>query len=608
MLWLCCLPVGEGDAVDASAAAPLSAHADSAHTLCAWALLRYSPRVVVVHQSVLVEVSASVRLFGHAQRLWDMVHGDVSHLGFGLMAAGQTALGTLALARAGSLGLRLGLGKVSATASAPAPAPTWPERLHPLPLACLPHTWAHAPMLQRAGLRCLGDLHRLPRGPLTRRFGQPLLHALDQAYGQRPEAFDWVTAPERFEQSLELPHRVEDAPALLQGAQRLLLALQTWLQARHLGVLAIELSYKHDFAARAAGTGGRLAVRTGTPLRHTAHLLRLLREELNRTQLAGPVGSITLSALETQALPQHSNSFLPDSHSFTQAKDEQVQQLLERLSARLGNANVQRVSLQNDWRLEHAQTWHAAVQHNPQPSALPPAAALACPSTTPSTTPFTTPSPTAAPTSASSPSSTPGPPARLAYAMAHRMQTHAEASASPGVMPVSVHASASSAQRLPNPPKAIERSSPQHNLKPFSPLVAVKSGVVATKNIANRTPKTTHNTAATIGSRFQTPVADNLLQGLQSGSPLFAPTWLLPRPLRLHEQQGQPFYQGPLQAHAGPHRIEAAWWSNTQWPHQRDYTVAISPRTGPLLICQKSSSATSTAASAGPWYAVAVYG
>jgi threonine/homoserine/homoserine lactone efflux protein len=58
-------------------------------------------------------------------------------------------------------------------------------------------------------------LRALPRAGVARRFGAPLLQALDQACGQGPDRYPWLLMPEVFEASLELAAQVETAPALL---------------------------------------------------------------------------------------------------------------------------------------------------------------------------------------------------------------------------------------------------------------------------------------------------------------------------------------------------------------------------------------------------------
>ncbi|WP_204310644.1 hypothetical protein, partial [Escherichia coli] len=77
------------------------------------------------------------------------------------------------------------------------------ERLAALPLRALTAAQAHHAMLARLGCTRLGELRRLPRAALARRFGPALLTALDQAWGDAPEAHEWLTLPERFEARLE---------------------------------------------------------------------------------------------------------------------------------------------------------------------------------------------------------------------------------------------------------------------------------------------------------------------------------------------------------------------------------------------------------------------
>jgi protein ImuB len=64
-----------------------------------------------------------------------------------------------------------------------------------LPLAALAAARAHLPTLQRLGCRTWGDLRALPRGGLVRRFGDGLLDALGQAFGEKPELYPWLTLP-----------------------------------------------------------------------------------------------------------------------------------------------------------------------------------------------------------------------------------------------------------------------------------------------------------------------------------------------------------------------------------------------------------------------------
>lgn len=307
-----------------------------------WAL-QFSPKVAVVEASaVLVELSASERLFGGRRRLVQRLREEASDLGLALPAWAPTSLAALAVARAG---LRDGMSK------------PLQQVLDPQPLTSIAAVAAHEPMLVRLGCRTLKDVRALPRAGVARRFGAPLLAALDQAYWQRPDEHRWVALPETFDERLELLSRVEHAPAMLFGARRLLLQLCAWLAARRCGVTAFTLRWCHDvMRSRDAGDGGSLTVRTAQASRNVEHLSRLLAEHLERVQLAAPVGDLQLLADEVQALEEKSATLLPDP-----AQDgESLNLVLERIAARLGPEKVLRPVLAEDHRMHWMAHWQPA--------------------------------------------------------------------------------------------------------------------------------------------------------------------------------------------------------------------------------------------------------
>ena len=318
--------------------------AEALRAVAIWAL-QFTPRVADCEDTVLMEVEASARLFGGRRVLRDRVVQEGRDLGVVSVAWAANSLAAQALARAG---LENGFQR------------PLDELLDRLPLKVLSAVRAHEATLARLGCRTLGDVRRLPRGGLSRRFDKALLLALDRAYGLQPEAHTWIELPETFEARLELLSRVEMAPALLFGARRLLLQMCGWLAARHSGVSAFALHWAHDtMRSRSAGEGGELCIRTAEPSRNLEHLCRLLAEHLARLELQAPVGELRLVATEIVTLDETSASLLPDP-----AKDgESLQLVLERIAARIGPEHVLRPVLTDDHRLEWMQMW----QQLPQP-------------------------------------------------------------------------------------------------------------------------------------------------------------------------------------------------------------------------------------------------
>ncbi|MFG6465347.1 Y-family DNA polymerase [Roseateles sp. BYS87W] len=320
-----------------------------------WLALTFTPRVTRLEDAVLAEVSASLRLFrgARALRLQLLTQAAQAGLAVGAKAWAPTALGALALARA---------------PEAPARGP-FAERLNALPLHTLSAAQAHHAMLARLGCQRLGELRALPRPALARRFGPALLTALDQAYGDLPEAHTWLTLPDRFEARLELPWRVEHAPVLLSFAETLLRQLCAFLAARHAGVRSLRLAWQHDaMRARDVADSGELTLATADTTRDLARLTRLLGEHLARTTLAAPAGEISLTAEQLLPLQALNAGLLPgeaDEHAHTT-----THALLERLSVRLGPDRVRQGELRADHRLDRMQHWHPW----PAPASAAPAA------------------------------------------------------------------------------------------------------------------------------------------------------------------------------------------------------------------------------------------
>ncbi len=324
-----------------------STHDDELRGLATWAL-QWTPRVAVVDEAVCMEVEASLRLFGGKHALRERVRSEGAELGVAIAAWAATALAALAFARAGvEDGFALPLA----------------QGLDALPMEVLSAVATHHPTLARLGCRTIGDIRRLPRGGVSRRFNKELLSALDQAYGLRSEVHRWETIPETFRARLELTSRVELAPALMFGARRLLLQMCGWLAARHAGTSAFTLQWAHDtMRSKAAGPGGELTIRTGEYTRSVDHLSRLLNEHLAKTELLAPAGELTLIADDVQALEERSASLLPD----TVHQGETLREVLERIAARLGPENVVRPVMTEDHRIEWAQFWQPAAHRQPR--------------------------------------------------------------------------------------------------------------------------------------------------------------------------------------------------------------------------------------------------
>lgn len=329
--------------------------ADRLRGVATWAL-QFTPRVATCEEAVLLEVEASTRLFGGRRALRDRIVQEGGDQGVTAVAWATNSLAAQALARAG---IENGFKRPLA------------ELLDSLPMKVLSAVRHHEGVLTRMGCRTLGDVRGLPRGGVSRRFDKHLLDALDRAYGLQPEAHAWIVLPDTFEARLELPSRVEMAPALLFGARRLLLQMCGWLAARHSGATAFTLKWAHDaMRAKDAGAGGEITIRTAAPSRNLEHLCRLLAEHLARVELQAPAGELWLAATEVIAHAETSATLLPDPAQH----GESLQLVLERMAARLGPDRVLRPVLTADHRLEWMQMWQPVPLPVPRRATEPPPA------------------------------------------------------------------------------------------------------------------------------------------------------------------------------------------------------------------------------------------
>lgn len=344
------------------------------------AALAFTPAVTVHDtQTVLLDVHASLRLFGGAESLWARLLAAITPLGHAVYsAAAPTAKGAALLARwrpdrrsgADALG---GMGGANAPGQPDPPVSTEASRrpmrppaftvpahaadrqaLHALldtaPVWLLGPGREHWDDLQGMALHTLADLRQLPRSGLARRFGEGLMLELDRAYGLQPDPRVWALLPDVFESRLELYARAETSDQVLAGAAVLLARLVAWAQALHARVAAFTLCMQHERHRSATVPATVLRIELAEPALDAEHLQLLLRERLTRIELAAPTLELRLHCSHTVAGHAPNGELFPTRASAA----EGLTRLLERLRARLGDTQVQRLVPVADHRPECA--------------------------------------------------------------------------------------------------------------------------------------------------------------------------------------------------------------------------------------------------------------
>lgn len=318
----------------------------------ALALLQYTPQVALAEDGVLLDVGASLQVFGGPRALHRRIAATLRTLGLDAsLGMAPHAAGAWLLARDPARGAARRVLRDATLA----------RRLDRLPPALLPQAQARLDWLHDIGCQTLGQLRALPRGGLQRRGGVELLRALDAAYGQAAQVHAWVQPPASFTRRIELTDYVEHAPALLHVAQRLCEQLGGWLAAHQRAVERIVLRLDHE-RGRHACAPTELTLALAQPAWQAHHLLGLLRERLGRLVLPAPAIAVGLHAPDTVPQPAASTCLFPEPGG-TPADHAR---LLDLLGARLGRERVRRARPAADHRPEQANRWQAA--HDPPPA------------------------------------------------------------------------------------------------------------------------------------------------------------------------------------------------------------------------------------------------
>lgn len=318
-----------------------------------WAL-HFTPQVSLLPDGVLLNVSASLRLFGGGNMLAQQLRAGMLELGFtSQIASAPTATAAWLFARhadplhADSENLAILLEK--------------------LPVELLPTAQPHLETLQLIGCQTIGQLRGLPRPGIARRFGKLVLMELDRAFGLEPEVHTWYEPPTAFCARLELPAHVESIDILLFAARRLLMQMTGWLIARHGAVSQFSLLLHHETLRHRTESVTPVRIALASPSRDFAHLTLLLREHLAKVVLSASVIGLSLLADDIVQVAAANAELFPAPAEAS----ESVGRLIERLASRLGAASIQRLAMIGDHRPERCLRMVPALDATGQPQGKP---------------------------------------------------------------------------------------------------------------------------------------------------------------------------------------------------------------------------------------------
>ncbi|MGB1110281.1 MAG: Y-family DNA polymerase, partial [Gammaproteobacteria bacterium] len=289
-------------------------------------------------RGLLIEVGRSLRLFGglagfrqYLDRALERLDLSVSHA----MAPTPSAAWAMCQVDMG-------------TAQAVTDAEALRGVLGRYPIECLELDEKNESRLIGMGVRRLADLWRLPQAGLAKRFGKGFVEHCRRLLGDVPEPRVFHSPPPRYEGALPLARESRNSERLLQGMERLLEEMHGLLHAYDAGVREIEIGLWHEGCPAT-----RFMVRRSRASRDPKQWLRLIGEHFSRLQLPLPVCELGLRASRFESTAPLSMDLFDRSKSGR----EPIDQLIERLQARLGSNRVRGMCSVDDHRPEKAMRW-----------------------------------------------------------------------------------------------------------------------------------------------------------------------------------------------------------------------------------------------------------
>ena len=286
---------------------------------------RWTPRAAVSGPDGLwLDLSGVTHLFGGEERLCRMILRSCARLGLkARMAVAGTFGAAHALARFGGEPLIL------------LPEGAEAETLAPYPLAALRLEENVLATASRLGIDRIGELIRMPRAPLQRRFGNSMLRRLDQALGRIGEPFDPIVPEDPPSVLLRFQEPIGSAEAIAQAIGDAMTQLVAALGKAGLGVRLLRLvCTRVDNAQEEARIG------TARASRDNGHLIQLLLPKIETIDPGFGIERLELIAARVEPLGAEP---VPSELSGTKPASD-FTQLIDRLAGRLGPRRLYRMS------------------------------------------------------------------------------------------------------------------------------------------------------------------------------------------------------------------------------------------------------------------------
>jgi protein ImuB len=282
---------------------------------------RFSPWVAPDEPDGLrIEATGLAHLFGSEQALLDRILDYLRRLGFAARAA-----------MAGTAGAAWALARFAKQPATILPPGDEAEVLASLPVNALRLDPDGVALLERLGLKTIGQLYRIPRVSLRARLGTAIVSRLDQALGQEGEALSPLMPEPVYAARLEFPDPLTTFESLEAAATILITDVTESLKRDGKGARHFTLALFDTGDGKA-----KIRFRMARPSAEAIHIGRVLKEKLaaleGRFDPASGFDAIVLYALGAEPLVSRQTDILG---GFRERGDnkERMAQFLDRVTA-----------------------------------------------------------------------------------------------------------------------------------------------------------------------------------------------------------------------------------------------------------------------------------
>jgi protein ImuB len=313
--------------------------------LAEW-FIRFAPFVsVYLPDCLILDAGGCTHLWGgedeYLKKITDKLHG----LGYSHRIAMADSIGTAwAVCKYGTTNTIVKTG-------------TETEALALLPSAGLRLEHEVLERLLKLGLKSIGSFMYMDRVALRRRFGQALLHRLDQALGALPEILKPIREIAAYEELLPSFEPIRTAEGIEIGLRELLGTLCLRLQKEGKGLRKCLLKcYRID------GVVEKIEIGTNKPSRNTVHLFKLFELKIPTIEPELGIELFALEATVVEELPNTQDALW----TVSSGNEAVIAELLDRIAGKNGAQNIYRYLPDEHYWPERSFKMASSLSEKPQ--------------------------------------------------------------------------------------------------------------------------------------------------------------------------------------------------------------------------------------------------